>query len=276
MFRINVIDSDVLKYKCAHIADVQTRWPNGVWTWHGTEPRALLALDKEIRKIEDTVQADLYIHIVSDAVLFRGNFFPDYKANRKAQKPVMTTFLGEYLLNEMSALQMQGLEADDLIGILMTMPRDVLIDFLNLDIEDEIEVILSTIDKDLNTIPGLHHNLTSREIYTVSEADANAMLTKQILTGDRVDNIPGIKGFAFPKDDAKTKNKLEKTLAKFPILLEEFETKDWWDAIVGVYRSEGLSERDALVTAELVKILTFKEWNVKSKVYKRWKPYDGY
>jgi len=63
-----------------------------------------------------------------------------------------------------------------------------------MNVRDKTKCILSTVDKDLNNTPGWHHNMRTGEVYWVTEEEATYSFYKQLLTGDRTDNIQGIKG----------------------------------------------------------------------------------
>lgn len=62
------------------------------------------------------------------------------------------------------------------------------------------KTVICTKDKDLDMISGLHYNWTKdKEPYEVSEQQALKAFYSQLLTGDRVDNIQGIKGIGNKK-----------------------------------------------------------------------------
>ena len=58
-----------------------------------------------------------------------------------------------------------------------------------------------SIDKDMDMIPGWHYNQNKGELYFVTPEEADYFFHKQLLTGDRVDNIIGIKGIGDKKSD---------------------------------------------------------------------------
>ncbi len=78
--------------------------------------------------------------------------------------------------------------------------------------KDDKTVVLSHIDKDIDMIPGWHYNYVKKERYEVNEGVGSIEMFRekgkkpklvtrgmiqfyrQLLEGDRVDNIPGIKG----------------------------------------------------------------------------------
>lgn len=105
-----------------------------------------------------------------------------YKANRSAfDKPVHLQDVREYLIKSWGAEVVEGAEADDAIGIEATTPS-------------EHNKIICSFDKDLMMIPGTHWNWVKSELEEVDEITAWYNFYKQMLMGDRTDNIPGIEG----------------------------------------------------------------------------------
>jgi 5'-3' exonuclease len=82
-----------------------------------------------------------------------------------------------------------GQEADDAIGIEAYK-------------SEEDSYLIMTIDKDLDMIRGWHYNFIKGIRYHVDECDTLRWFYTQVLTGDRVDNIPGLKGIG-PKKAEK-------------------------------------------------------------------------
>lgn len=108
---------------------------------------------------------------------FRKQIYPEYKANRTKPKPRHLQFLREFLKEKWEAEEERGLEADDLLGINQT----------------EDTIILS-IDKDLLQVPGEHYNFVKKEFNIVSPIEGIQSFYRQLLIGDRSDNIFGVAG----------------------------------------------------------------------------------
>jgi 5'-3' exonuclease len=70
-----------------------------------------------------------------------------------------------------------GMEADDAIGI---------------DATTAAKSLIVTIDKDLLMIPGYHYNFVTKSFSTVTTFEADRNFFQQMLSGDAIDNIPGI------------------------------------------------------------------------------------
>lgn len=109
-----------------------------------------------------------------------------YKGNRTEPKPIHYDAVRQYLLEKHKATLVSGMEADDAIGIEA---------FQN-------ESIIASIDKDLDMIAGVHYNFVKKYFYFISENEAHYNLCLQMLTGDPVDNIPGLPGIG-PKKATK-------------------------------------------------------------------------
>ena len=117
----------------------------------------------------------------------KGNFRNDiavtapYKGTRPTEKPVHLQALRNHLVADWGFVVTEGIEADDAVGIAA---YEV----------SEDESIMVHIDKDLNQFRGHHYNYRKKEKYYVSEFAGWHSFYLQILTGDRVDNIEGLKG----------------------------------------------------------------------------------
>lgn len=104
-----------------------------------------------------------------------------YKGNRILEKPYHYQLLREYMENKWGFEVIEGMEADDAIGIEAYRHKPE-------------ETIIVSIDKDLNMIRGNHYNFVKEERYFVTEEEAIRNFYLQILTGDKVDNIIGLQG----------------------------------------------------------------------------------
>jgi 5'-3' exonuclease len=123
-----------------------------------------------------------------------------YKQNRvDKERPLHLDFLRSYMSDAWSAVVSENEEADDLIAIRATELGD--------------DSIMVSIDKDFNQVPGWHYNFVKKDKYYVTAQDGLRFFYKQILMGDRVDNIVGIKGVGEKRAekmlaDAKTEQEL--------------------------------------------------------------------
>jgi hypothetical protein len=104
-----------------------------------------------------------------------------YKGQRTTEKPVHFQALRDHLVNSWGFTVVKGIEADDAVGIAAYAVA-------------EDESIMVHIDKDLNQFRGWHYNYRKQQKYYVSEFEGLVAFYTQILTGDRIDNILGLKG----------------------------------------------------------------------------------
>ena len=145
----------------------------------------------------------------------RGNFRNDiaktavYKGNRKdVEKPAHLDALRNHLIFKYDALVTQGCEADDAIGIYAT--------YYGYD-----RVVIISVDKDFEQIPTTIFNPTKWEYKTVDSWTATKNFYKQILVGDRVDNILGICGIG-PVKAEKLLASCDSEKALYWVCVEEY------------------------------------------------------
>ena len=141
---------------------------------------------------------------------YRSEIAVTYKENRKdARKPIHYDSLREYLISKWKFEVINGQEADDAIGIkAYELPED--------------SCCVRSIDKDLDMIRGWHYNFVKEDLYYVTEKEAIKNFYIQILTGDRVDNIPGLSGIG-PKKATKFVKDCETEEDLFNVVLEKYD-----------------------------------------------------
>ena len=172
---------------------------------HGEPTGALLGVANMLKRLINEEQPE-HIAVVFDAKgpTFRHEMYPEYKANR----PPMPTELRSQVENILEItrllglplLQIEGVEADDVIG---TLAREAE--------EAGMGCVISTGDKDMAQLVTEHTTLTNT--MTDTDTDREGVVEKfgvtpeQIvdflaLTGDKSDNIPGVEKCG-PKTAAK-------------------------------------------------------------------------
>ena len=158
--------------------------------------RAAWATNKEdeataIRTFDNIVAEAVLLSGCKDYKLYitgKGNFRNDYaktapyKGNRKAvDPPIHKNALRAHALKAWEAILTVDEEADDAIAIEATK--------LGL-----LECVMVTIDKDFLQIPGHHYNPVKKTFTMMDYWSSTLFFYTQILTGDAVDNIIGLKG----------------------------------------------------------------------------------
>lgn len=220
-----LIDADVLTYECAY----------GCLTgWEGDGPppfdRAAELLDNKINNILAITEASDYQLYLTGKNNFREKIAVSkpYKGNRLQEKPFHYKNLRAYMVGKWNAIIIDGMEADDAMAIEQCnswyYSREV-------DGEGNQEVypqsIICTRDKDLRQVPGLHYgwelgNQPSFGPKYISEEEGMRFFYKQCLTGDRVDNIPGLKGYG-PKKTFSVLNGIVNESDMYSAVLTEYK-----------------------------------------------------
>ena len=121
-----------------------------------------------------------YLLLLSDKRTFRYDIYPEYKANRKKQLPMLwINELFEIMKQLYPYRLIKNYEADDLAASYMK--------------QLHYKPIIIHTDKDLLQIPGIH--IFKNEYIFISQEEALEHLYTQIIQGDSTDNIKGIKGY---------------------------------------------------------------------------------
>ena len=205
-----VFDADILAYSCGFAVE------KSVYDWIDTEgnqgicqlpeevpdgasfnkikeaeplSHALALVKKTVEGVEFAIRERGHTSVSMQLYLTgKGNYregiatIRGYKANRMdMEKPIHYQAIREFMVKRYKAIVVEGYEADD--AVTMEACR---LGF------DPTQVIIVSADKDLMTVPGLLYNLQRKMWYEVSEKDALVNFYKQVLTGDKVDNIVGV------------------------------------------------------------------------------------
>lgn len=133
-----------------------------------------------------------------------------YKGNRTQDKPKHYDLIREYLEKAWGCEVVQGQEADDAIGIRAY------------EFEDIEDYVIMSIDKDLDMLRGWHYNFIKDKKYLIDDQQAIKHFYTQILTGDRVDNIVGLKGVG-PKKAEKILQDCDTEEDMYKAVLEAYD-----------------------------------------------------
>ena len=185
--------------------------------------RAAWAANKE----DEATAIRTFDNIVADAILMsgcdtykgyitgKGNFRDDYaitapyKGNRKAvDPPIHKNAIRSHALKAWDAILTVNEEADDAVAIEATK-------------QGILNCVMVTIDKDFLQIPGHHYNPVKKTFTMMDAWSSTLFFYSQILTGDAIDNIIGLKGIG-PKKSA--------------VMLKDCDTeRDLYDVCVKAY-----------------------------------------
>lgn len=140
------------------------------------------------------------ILVIGDKNNWRKDYCPDYKANRKdKEKPPMYNIILNDLYDKYEIVSLPNLEADDTCRIIYEDNKNY-----------AVRKLLVSIDKDFHSFPcELYDPLHDKE-FVINEQEANYNLMKQIIMGDKADNIQGLEGYGevkttkFLEDEPRT------------------------------------------------------------------------
>lgn len=289
-----LIDSDILTYRCGFAAEKKIYIPhiNGVPQAHLESVKELKQFKEEhegeeidiehkltvqpldhclqmVRTTVDSIQA-----VVGELCEFyltaggRSNFrynlasIRPYKGNREdARRPIYYDDIRSYLVDRWKAKLVEGWEADDEISIRTYEEKARRQEGK----EGSQATVIVSIDKDLDMVEGLHYNWVTGVQYNVVPWRAMSNFYKQLLTGDSVDNIPGIPGVG-PKTADKLLDGYTKEAAMWDVVRDS-----WYNAFpkgVDTHDGKVLTVDDALL--EVGRLL----WMKRARTDNLWLPPD--
>lgn len=168
--------------------------------WADDDPVLYLTNDRRMHKQENKLrkkaglEEKVYQPNFRDAIAEK----KEYKGNRKSEKPFHYDNLTAYIFHNYTVKVAFGMEADDLMSIDQ---------YARID---ELDTIICSRDKDLRITPGMHFSWACgrqdewgpRRVTLLGEIDLKGgkkivgngykFFYSQIITGDVVDNIPGL------------------------------------------------------------------------------------
>jgi hypothetical protein len=200
-----LIDADVLLYECSAVAEYPKDEP--IKSFNFVEEVFLNRVREICLAVEATEEPLLYI-------TGKGNFREEvavtkpYKGTRKEEKPFHYKNLLWYLRSLPNCIEVEGMEADDAMAI--EQHRNHIICPVS-GLTDIKTTVICTRDKDLRMVSGWHYGWECGRqpefmLQWVDELGKLELVNgkikgtglrffySQLLTGDTVDNIPGLKG----------------------------------------------------------------------------------
>jgi 5'-3' exonuclease len=207
-----LIDGDVLIYR-------------NIWKKESLE-EAIESLELDITDIvESNFATDYQLALGSSEDNFRSDLYSEYKksasrSSSRSNRSELYQPVKDYLIARNNVTFCEGFEADDMLRIWWTEAQA----------NKEVSIICS-IDKDLNCIPGLHYDIRNRTTYLVTEEDADRFYWIQLLTGDTVDNIPGLPGIGPVKAKLILEGCLTHEQCKVQVVnsYKEYYKDAWWE-----------------------------------------------
>ncbi|WP_075501808.1 hypothetical protein [Candidatus Pelagibacter communis] len=244
--RTLVVDGSLFVYRIATALEEPTRWEDDIWTLHADAKLGKRVIDTTLGNYKTKLNCDKIIIAEDHKDNFRHSLYPEYKSHRKkVRKPIIVKPLKEYLKENYESVSLPGLEGDDVCGILATKPGN----------KDKI-VVLSG-DKDMRTIPGIHHFIHDDSTEVVDEKTANYNFMYQTLVGDLTDGFGGCPTIGGVKASR--------------VLANKKDLPEMWEAVVAEYEKQKLDKKYALTQARLARILRASDWDSKKEKPILWK-----
>jgi DNA polymerase I len=257
VIRTLLIDADIIAYQSSAANERKYDWGEGVTSQVADFDAAKQQAAEAIDGFAEQLKADHVIVCLSDDLNnFREKVWPRYKQHRAGnERPQHLYDLKEWLASEFKTETRPHLEADDVMGILSTEPH-------------EGERIIVSIDKDMQTVPGMLFNpAKDTRVRHITPKQAERFMLWQALTGDQTDGYPGCPGIG-PKaadmilDESLWFVRHEREITKgknagsteVKWRVEETDAPVW-DRILSAYHRAGLTGDDAITQVNLARIL---------------------
>ena len=240
-----LIDADWLIYSSCCSCEQDIKWDEHLHTLHADERDIHEMIDGRVEYYQKIAEDnDDVVMCFTQYPTFRHTIFPDYKANRKnKRKPLAFHAVIEQINQKYKSESYTGLEGDDVMALLATSKK-----YPN-------PVIVSP-DKDMMSVPCTLLANDDMELITKKKADRHWMI--QALTGDATDNYKGLE-----KVGPVTAEKILGDAKTLP---------DMWNKVVEAYEKKKQTFADAVLTAQLARILRKGDYDFKTQEVTLWTP----
>ncbi len=229
--RVALVDGDIIAFRASA-------------SCKGDDPPEIanIRADKLINQIIESTQVDDVKVFISGQRNFRYDLYPLYKANRKSTEPPHRQSCKEFLVVEWNGRVSDGYEADDAIAIEHTRLT-----------KKGLAPVICSIDKDFQQLAGEFYNFVSEDSFFVTELQAKRTFYKQLVLGDKSDNIPGF--------DGKARQKPTKVIQYHHELIDGAETDvEMYNQCLDAFcESGGQTEDDLILTAKLCYLLRHED-----------------
>lgn len=279
MKKLLLIDGDEFLFRAAAACEHETRFdtelgqptydPYPVHVLSSQPERVWETLQGMLKRVFERFNTEEHVLCFSEPPNFRFGIDPTYKNNRAAsRKPLCYALMREKVDAVYNTKGFPTLEADDVMGMLATQPT-------------RSQKIIVSQDKDMKTIPTTVWN--GKDLVTYSEAEADRWHLYQTLIGDTSDGYPGCPGagpviaeeflttpFIWTPYEHTFKSGPRKGLVE--TRWKQEPTDDVWAGVVSFFVKAGLTEADAIVQAQLARILRWSDWDKENKRPILWTP----
>lgn len=205
-----LIDGDILLYEFGSAKNedgTPLKWPF-----------VISRLDARLANILNAVNATSHQIYLTGKGNFREKIatIQPYKGHRPSEKPYWHAAVKDFLIKHRNALLVEGYEADDAMAMAQHSSKDT-------------QTVICSRDKDLNMVGGWHYQWPSgtkaAEYWKQDKVGGNRCLTKQMLTGDTTDNIPGLYGVGAKSALLKKVDELENYSEMAQLVAFEYERR---------------------------------------------------
>ncbi len=238
-----LIDCDYIVYKCCAATETEIDFGEDLIVVTSNFTDAYKCVERELTKIKDEFGSfDDMILFFTSPNNFRKKILPEYKGHRQRKKPCGFKRVINNLKLNYKVIVKDTLEADDTMGIYATKyPGNLLV----------------SPDKDMRQIPGELYDFKERVTITPEEGARWHLI--QTMAGDNTDGYSGVPGIGVKKAE------------------KIFEEKGYtWKAVVETFEEKDMTEKDALVNAQLARILTTNDYDHEKKEPILWTPTADY
>ncbi len=240
-----LIDGDQFLFKATVALEREVQWDDQNHVLYSNANECWINLNGMLQRIFERFDTTDHVLCFSGALpYFRHDLFPEYKPGR-SRKPLCYARMRQMVEKDFNVLTMDGLEADDIMGILATKPEGF----------PQTHKIIVSQDKDMKSIPGTLWD--GVDLISVTEEEADLFHLTQTLTGDKTDGYSGCPGVGPVKADS---------------ILHANAGPPRWKRVVATYEKAGLTEADALLQARLARILRWSDWDSERKKPILWTP----
>ncbi len=281
--RVLLIDGDVVSFTAAAAAQKIYEDRFGIVQPFAHRQEGEAIIDNMVAGFLKAFDTDKFHVYLTDPVNnWRTEVMPTYKHHRAEafpgqSRPLLLSRMKAYMTENYGASFWPTLEADDVLGIMVTEPQDT-----------EERIIVGK-DKDMKTLPGAYFKLKDYDykgrpnIRVSTPWQATRFHMFQTLKGDMTDGYPGCPGMG---------DKRAEELLENPVLLRPTHgvktsgknkgdpttkwvsepTRDFWAMIVSHYEKGGLTEEDALANARVANILHHDQYDRATGDITLWTP----
>jgi 5'-3' exonuclease len=273
--RLLLLDGDIFAFQACSAAEQEDYLEDGFTVLWSDWKTALHRAKEKIDGLRERLKADEVVFCLTDSKNWRKDVLTTYKSNRKAtRKPIALQKVREELFSHYPSELWEGLEADDVMGILAT--RE--------DYRNDCEKIIVSEDKDLRTIPATVFNpAKDSRPERVSSADADLWFYAQAIGGDATDGYGGcpnvgtqtalshledMLGYECYSHTFKSGQRKGLTEDRW----RKVDMSDYWSIAKSLYAKAGLGEEYALQQARVARILRDEDFDRNTMKPILWRP----